>query len=129
MHKRRLSLALATTAALMCTTAVMPSAAFAVGRDLGGSGESYAERHDLTVEDVRDINALNERALDLAAPGGRPPGGLPPGAVESLRPSASADDRVTPPAEPLDSLPAAYRAYGGAAERPRRAGHRQQTDP
>lgn len=115
MHKRLLSLALATVAALMCTTAVMPSAASAVGRDLGESGESYAERHDLTVEDVRDINVLNERALDLAGPGSKPPGGLRPGTVESLRPSAAADDRVTPSAEPLDSLPDAYRAYGGRA--------------
>ncbi|WP_438318468.1 protein-glutamine gamma-glutamyltransferase [Streptomyces sp. HUAS TT3] len=115
MHKRRVSLALTTVGAVMCTTAFMPSVSLAVGRDGGGKEDSYAERHDLTVDDVGQINALNEKALDLGQPGKQPPHLLPPDAVESLRPSASADDRVTPPAEPLDRMPDAYRAYGGRA--------------
>lgn len=114
MRKRRGFLALTTVGVVMCTTAFMPSVSLAVGRDGGGKEDSYAERHDLTVDDVRLINALNERALDLGQPG-KPPRGLPPGAVESLRPSASADGRVTPPAEPLGRMPDAYRAHGGRA--------------
>ncbi|WP_406073671.1 protein-glutamine gamma-glutamyltransferase [Streptomyces virginiae] len=113
MYKRSGFLALTTVGVMMCTAGLAPSVSQAAGSADGGSG-SYAETHGLTVDDIGHINALNERALDLGRPG-RPTGGLPPSATESLGASASADDRVTPPAEPLGSMPDAYRARGDRA--------------
>ncbi|MCC2277143.1 protein-glutamine gamma-glutamyltransferase [Streptomyces sp. ET3-23] len=99
-HARRRFLAFATVGAVICTAGFMPSVSQAA--DGSGDGEmkgSYAETHDLTTDDVRHINTLNERALL-------------PGAGALFRAS---DDRETPPAEPLDRMPDAYRAYGGRA--------------
>lgn len=114
MHKRSGFLALTTVGVVMCTAGLMPSVSQAAGSVDGEKKGSYAEEHGLTVDDVERINALNERALNLSQPG-KPLGALPPGAIGSLGDSESAGGRVTPPAEPLDSMPDPYRAYGGRA--------------
>ncbi|MGW6842608.1 protein-glutamine gamma-glutamyltransferase [Streptomyces sp. NPDC054958] len=113
MYKRSGFLALTTVGVVMCTAGLAPSVSRAAGSVDGGSG-SYAETHGLTVDDIGHINALNEKALTAGRPDD-PTGGLPPSATESLGASTSADDRVTPPAEPLGSMPDAYRARGDRA--------------
>ncbi|MFD7610790.1 protein-glutamine gamma-glutamyltransferase [Streptomyces sp. NPDC059828] len=114
MHERSRILAFTTVGVLMCTAGLMPSVSQAADRVERENGESYAEEHGLTADDIRHINALNEAALHLSRVG-KPSGPSLPSAIESLRASAAASGRVTPPAEPLDSMPEAYRAYGGRA--------------
>ncbi|MEV4437110.1 protein-glutamine gamma-glutamyltransferase [Streptomyces sp. NPDC049585] len=114
MDKRRRFLAFTAVGAVMCTAGFAPSSGQAAGIGNGERKGSYAETHGLTPDDVENINALNERALTLGRPG-KPPTELPPGAGPSLQPPASVDDRETPPAEPLERMPDAYRAYGGRA--------------
>ncbi|MFI9256890.1 protein-glutamine gamma-glutamyltransferase [Streptomyces sioyaensis] len=114
MYKRRSLLAFATVSAVICTAGVMPSVSHAAS---GGDGDwegSYAETHGLTAEDVKNINALNKRALTAGQPGNSP-AELPPSVSGLFRAPDAADDRVTPPAEPLNRMPDAYRAYGGRA--------------
>ncbi|MGW6412988.1 protein-glutamine gamma-glutamyltransferase [Streptomyces vinaceus] len=113
MYKRSRFLALTTMGLVMCTAGLTPSVSQAAG-SADGETASYADQHGLTADDIENINALNEEALNLGQ-SGKPSGGLPPRTTPFLRPSASADDRVTPPAEPLDSMPDAYRATGGRA--------------
>ncbi|MET9325098.1 protein-glutamine gamma-glutamyltransferase [Streptomyces sp. NPDC003038] len=113
MYERRRFLALATMGAVLCTAGFMPS----VSQAASGEGEtkgSYAETHGLTADDVSHINALNDRALALGQPV-KPPAGFPPSASPFLRSSDSADDRVTPPAEPLTRMPDPYRPHGDRA--------------
>ncbi|MDH2391170.1 protein-glutamine gamma-glutamyltransferase [Streptomyces sp. HNM0663] len=110
MSKRQSFLAVAALGAVVCTTGFMPSAS---GADSSGAKEkkgSYAETHGLTAEDVKNINALNERALSLSRPG-KSPADLSPSTGAFSRDAG----RETPPAEPLDRMPDAYRAYGGRA--------------
>ncbi|MCA6094830.1 protein-glutamine gamma-glutamyltransferase [Streptomyces sp. SCA3-4] len=114
MYQRRRVLAFATVGAVMCTAGFVPSVSQAAGSGDGGKKGSYAETHGLTADDVENINALNERALTVGQPV-KPPAGLPPSAGPSLRAPGFVDDRETPPAEPLDRMPDAYRAYGGRA--------------
>ncbi|MCX5588731.1 protein-glutamine gamma-glutamyltransferase [Streptomyces erythrochromogenes] len=113
MYKRSGFLALTTVGIVLCTAGLTPSVSQAAGGTGDGKG-SYADSNGLTADDVRLINALNEAALDLGRPG-KTPGGDLPSATESLRASAAAGDRVTPPAEPLDRMPDAYRAHGDRA--------------
>lgn len=113
MYKRSGFLALTTVGIVLCTAGLTPSVSQAAGGTGDGKG-SYADSNGLTADDVRLINALNEEALDLGRPG-KTPGGDLPSATESLRASAAAGDRVTPPAEPLDRMPDAYRAHGDRA--------------
>ncbi|KNB49937.1 protein-glutamine gamma-glutamyltransferase [Streptomyces caatingaensis] len=118
MHLRPRFLALATVGAVICTAGFIPSVSQAAGGSGGSGGEeekrSYAATHGLTTDDVSSINALNERALTLGR-SGKPPVGAAPSAGPSFRAPRSVDDRETPPAEPLDKMPAPYRAYGGRA--------------
>ncbi|WP_338674720.1 protein-glutamine gamma-glutamyltransferase [Streptomyces sp. SCSIO 30461] len=114
MHKRSRILAVTTVGVLMCTAGLMPSVSQAADRGEREDRESYAEEHGLTADDIRHINALNELALNLGRVG-KPSGPSLPSTVESLRAAAAAGGRVTPPAEPLDRMPEAYRAYGGRA--------------
>ncbi|MGW3270753.1 protein-glutamine gamma-glutamyltransferase [Streptomyces kronopolitis] len=112
MSQRRKFLAFATVGAVMCTAGFMPTVSQAAGNSEGGEKEgSYAETHDLTVADVKSINALNARGLAAGQPG-KPRAEFPPGASSLFR---AADDRVTPPAEPLNRMPDAYQPYGGRA--------------
>ncbi|MET9693549.1 protein-glutamine gamma-glutamyltransferase [Streptomyces sp. NPDC006514] len=113
MYKRSGFLALTTVGIVLCTAGLTPSVSQAAGGTGDGKG-SYADSNGLTADDVRLINALNEAALDLGRPG-KTPGGDLPNATESLRASVAAGDRVTPPAEPLDRMPDAYRAHGDRA--------------
>ncbi|WP_327733038.1 protein-glutamine gamma-glutamyltransferase [Streptomyces nojiriensis] len=113
MYKRSGFLAITTVGIVLCTAGLTPSVSQAVGGTGDGKG-SYADSNGLTADDVRLINALNEAALDLGRPD-KTPGGDLPTATESLRSSAAAGDRVTPPAEPLDRMPDAYRAHGERA--------------
>ncbi len=114
MYKRRRFLAFATVGAVICTAGFTPSVSQAAsGGDEVEKG-SYAETHGLTADDVKNINALNERALTLGQPG-KPPAELSPSAGAPSRTPDFVDDRETPPAEPLDRMPDAYRAYGGRA--------------
>lgn len=102
MHNRQRILTLA-TAGVICTACLIPSVSQAADSgDREGKG-SYAATHGLTAEDVENINALNESALSLGKPG------------SPFRAPDSSDDRETPPAEPLERMPDAYRAYGGRA--------------
>ncbi|MFI0739107.1 protein-glutamine gamma-glutamyltransferase [Streptomyces sp. NPDC021100] len=103
MNKRPRVLVLATLSAVICTTGLMPSASAAAGGDAGRKERSYAETYRLTVSDVDDINALNDSAPSA------------PGAGPSFR-APDSDDRVTPPAEPLDRMPDPYRPSYGRAE-------------
>ncbi|MGK5545131.1 protein-glutamine gamma-glutamyltransferase [Streptomyces sp. URMC 127] len=114
MNQRRRFLAFTTVSAFICTTGFMPTVSHAAGSSDGEKKGSYAETHGLTPDDVDNINALNERALTLGQPG-KPPTGFPPSATPPLRTPDFVDDRETPPAEPLDRMPDAYRAYGGRA--------------
>ncbi len=106
MYKHRRFLTFATVGAVVCTAGLIPSVSQAA--DSGDREEkgSYAATHGLTADDVKNINALNESALT--------PGQPPSGGSFSRTPD-SVDDRETPPAEPLDRMPDAYRAYGGRA--------------
>lgn len=109
MYKRHGFLLVTTMGAVMCSTGFAPSASFAV--DVGfEKKDSYAERHGLTMSDVKHINQLNEKTLLLD----QSDSSLP-----SLAGSARAidfeDDWQTPPAEPLGRMPDTYRAYGGIA--------------
>ncbi|MGK5641032.1 protein-glutamine gamma-glutamyltransferase [Streptomyces sp. URMC 126] len=104
MHHRPRSLLFATLGAVVCAAGLIPAAGEAAVREPGDEKKSYAATHHLTVDDVENINALNDSAPDL------------PGAGPSLRPPASADDRMTPPAEPLDRMPDPYRPVYGRAE-------------
>ncbi|KIZ15828.1 protein-glutamine gamma-glutamyltransferase [Streptomyces natalensis] len=116
MHKRRKFLAFATVGAVMCTAGFMPSVSQAASSS-SGDGEkkgSYAKTHGLTADDVKNINALNEKALTLGQPG-KFPVELPPSASAFFRSPGFVNDRETPPAEPLNRVPDAYRAYGGRA--------------
>ncbi|MFF7725734.1 protein-glutamine gamma-glutamyltransferase [Streptomyces sp. NPDC008001] len=114
MSKHRRFLTLATASAVICTGGFIPSVSQAAGSSGKEEKESYAETHGLTADDVKNINALNESALTAGQPG-RPPGAMPPGAGSSFRAPGTTDDRETPPAEPLDRMPDAYRPYGGRA--------------
>lgn len=114
MHKRSRFLAFTTVGVVMCTAGFTPSVSQAADRVEGEKRESFAEEHGLTADDVRHINALNEKALRLGR-SGKPSGASLPSAIESPGASAAASGRVTPPAEPLDSMPDAYRTYGGRA--------------
>ncbi|KJK46418.1 protein-glutamine gamma-glutamyltransferase [Streptomyces sp. NRRL F-4428] len=116
MYKRSGFLALATAGMVLCTAGLAPSVSQAAGAaPVRGDGKgSYAETNGLTAEDVRLINTLNEKALDLGRPDKAAGEGLP-NATASLRPSAAAGGRVTPPAEPLDRMPDPYRAHGDRA--------------
>ncbi|MFE0201610.1 protein-glutamine gamma-glutamyltransferase, partial [[Kitasatospora] papulosa] len=107
MHKRSRFLALTVVGAVVCTVGFMPSVSQAAGTVEGEKRGSLAEEHGLTADDVRRINVLNEKALTLGRLG-KPSG-------ESFRASSAASGRVTPPAEPLDRMPDAYRPYGGRA--------------
>ncbi|MFE9468612.1 protein-glutamine gamma-glutamyltransferase [Streptomyces virginiae] len=113
MYKRSGFLALTTASIVLCTAGLTPSVSQAAGTTGDGKG-SYAEKNGLTTDDIRLINALNEKALHLGRPD-KTPGEALPSATESLGASAAASDRVTPPAEPLDRMPDAYRAHGGRA--------------
>ncbi|MFE9483896.1 protein-glutamine gamma-glutamyltransferase [Streptomyces spororaveus] len=113
MYKRSGFLALTTVSIVLCTAGLAPTVSQAAGGTGDGNG-SYADSNGLTADDVRLINALNEAGLDLGRPG-KTPGGDLPSATESLRASTAAGDRVTPPAEPLDRMPDAYRAHGDRA--------------
>ncbi|MGP3690467.1 protein-glutamine gamma-glutamyltransferase [Streptomyces sp. IBSNAI002] len=117
MHKRSKSLTLTTVSVVMCTAALAPSVSFAADSPTVDKGESYAENHGLTADDVNRINALNEKALRLGQPE-NPPGQVPPNAVPSPRDSASDSGMEIPRAEPLGRMPDAYRAYGGRASTP-----------
>ncbi|MFG3382544.1 MULTISPECIES: protein-glutamine gamma-glutamyltransferase [unclassified Streptomyces] len=110
MNKRQSFLAFTALGAIVCATGFMPSGSPAEGGGDEGRKGSYAETHGLTAADVENINALNERALYLGRPG-KSPAGLPPSADAFSRSSGM----ETPPAEPLDRMPDAYRAYGGRA--------------
>ncbi|TVL89293.1 protein-glutamine gamma-glutamyltransferase [Streptomyces sp. SAJ15] len=114
MHKGRIFLAFATVGAVICTSGFMPSISQAADSGDGEKERSYAATHGLTADDVESINALNESALTLGRTG-KPPVGLPPSASPFSRGTDLVDDRETPPAEPLDRMPDAYRAYGGRA--------------
>ncbi|MFF4159389.1 protein-glutamine gamma-glutamyltransferase [Streptomyces sp. NPDC001678] len=114
MEKRRRLLTFTAVGAVICTAGFMPSVSQAAASGNGEKKGTYAETHGLTPDDVKNINALNERALALGQPG-KPPTELPPSAGPSFRAPDSVDDRETPPAEPLDRMPDAYRAYGGRA--------------
>ncbi|MDX6758833.1 protein-glutamine gamma-glutamyltransferase [Streptomyces sp. F8] len=113
MYKRSGLLALTTAGIVLCTAGLAPSVSQAAGGTGDGKG-SYADANGLTADDIRLINALNEKALDLGR-SAKPPGGYLPSATESLRASTAVGDRVTPPAEPLERMPDAYRAHGGRA--------------
>ncbi|MCH0569843.1 protein-glutamine gamma-glutamyltransferase [Streptomyces sp. MUM 136J] len=110
MNKRQSLFAFTALGAVMFTTGFMPSASAADSSGTEEKKASYAETHGLTAEDVRNINALNEEALSLSRPG-KSPADLSPSAGAFSR----ASGRETPPAEPLDRMPDAYRAYGGRA--------------
>ncbi|MBF6053075.1 protein-glutamine gamma-glutamyltransferase [Streptomyces eurocidicus] len=114
MHKRRRVLAFATVGTVMCTAGFMPSVSQAAGSGDGEKKGSYAETHGLTADDVKNINALNERALTLGRLGDSPEE-FPSSAGTFSPAPAFVDDRETPPAEALDRAPDAYRAYGGRA--------------
>ncbi|WP_344023085.1 protein-glutamine gamma-glutamyltransferase [Streptomyces luteireticuli] len=105
MQKSRRFFTFATVSAVVCTAGLMPSVSQAAGNREGEEKPSYAETHGLTAADVENINALNERALTLGRHGATP----------SFRAPDSANVRETPPAEPLDRMPDAYRARGGRA--------------
>lgn len=111
MHNRSRFLALTTVGVVMCTAGFMPSVSHVADDIEGGRSGSYAEEHGLTADDVRDINALNEKALNLGL-SGKPSGPFLPNSVESLRGFGLAGGRATPPAEPLDRMPDPYRTYG-----------------
>lgn len=111
MSGRRRFLAFATVGAVMCTTGLMPSVSQAAGNGERDDKGSYAETHGLTAEEVKNINALNARALAVGQPG-KPPVHLPPSAGAFFR---AADDREIPAAEPLNRMPDPYQAYGGRA--------------
>jgi hypothetical protein len=114
MYQRRRFLAVATVSAVIGTAGFMPSVSQAAsGRD-GENKGSYAETHGLTADDVKNINALNERALTLGQPG-KSPAEFPPSASAFFRAPDVVGNREIPPAEPLNRMPDAYRAYGGRA--------------
>ncbi|MFD5623924.1 protein-glutamine gamma-glutamyltransferase [Streptomyces yangpuensis] len=112
MYKRSGFLALTTAGIVLCTAGLAPSVSSAAG-GTGDEKGSYAESNGLTADDIRLINTLNEKALELGRPGKPVADGLP-SATESLR-APAAGGRVTPPAEPLDRMPDAYRAHGDRA--------------
>nr|AAS68222.1 transglutaminase [Streptomyces mobaraensis] len=104
MRIRRRALVFATMSAVLCTAGFMPSAGEAAADN--GAGEEtkfYAETYRLTADDVANINALNESAPAASSAG------------PSFR-APDSDDRVTPPAEPLDRMPDPYRPSYGRAE-------------
>ncbi|MEV6683400.1 protein-glutamine gamma-glutamyltransferase [Streptomyces erythrochromogenes] len=112
MYKRRGFLAFTAVGVVLSTAGFLPSVAHAAEIGIGPSTGSYAARNGLTADDVRNINALNDKALSLGQPG------KPLAGPSAAGPSATlplADDRETPPAEPLDRLPSPYRALNGRA--------------
>ncbi|MEV7003215.1 protein-glutamine gamma-glutamyltransferase [Streptomyces sp. NPDC093982] len=106
MHQRRKFIALVTVGAAIFTAGFLPSVSQAASSNNGQMDGSYADTHGLTATDVRNINALNARALTL---------GQPPNASSSFRAPAPSGGREIPPAEPLNRMPDAYRAYNGRA--------------
>ncbi|MER5417467.1 protein-glutamine gamma-glutamyltransferase [Streptomyces virginiae] len=112
MYKRSSFIALTTVSAVLCTAGFAPSVSQATSSAEGRG--SYAEENGLTADDINGINTLNEKALALGQ-SGKAPGGMPPSATESLGTSAAVGGRVVPPAEPLNRMPDAYRAYGDRA--------------
>lgn len=117
MYKRPKCLSVIVVGMVMCTAGFIPSASHAADGSTVEKPGSYAENHGLTAYDIRRINELNVKALNLGQPG-TPSGWASPSAADSFRASALADDIETPPAEPLDKMPDAYRAYGGRASTP-----------
>ncbi|ARZ71751.1 Protein-glutamine gamma-glutamyltransferase [Streptomyces albireticuli] len=114
MYKRPRFLTFAAAGAVICTAGFTPSVSQAAGGGDVVTKGSYAETHGLTADDIKNINALNERAMAVGQPD-KPPTETPPSAGPPSRTPDSDDDRETPPAEPLDRMPDAYRAYGGRA--------------
>ncbi|MFJ6054598.1 protein-glutamine gamma-glutamyltransferase [Streptomyces sp. NPDC092307] len=114
MYKRRGFLALTTVSAVLFTAGFMPSVSHAASGINGEKEGSYAETHGLTAHDVMYINALNDRGMALGQPG-KPAAEFPPSAGAPLGASALAGDRVTPPAEPLNRMPDAFRSHGDRA--------------
>ncbi|WP_030776510.1 protein-glutamine gamma-glutamyltransferase [Streptomyces sp. NRRL F-2664] len=108
MQKRRGFMAFTAASVAMCTIGFLPTVSHAAEIGPRGGNGSYAARNGLTANDVRSINALNEAALNLGQPGRPSPSTSSPF-------GALGDDRVTPPAEPLNLLPSPYRAFNGRA--------------